>query len=142
MRSKKSNKIDILLSFLECTDGWIRVYDTCVWKSEDKKSFYYAAKHCQDLYPGARLYEPPNKSHNDLTYSLLSVNDYHWIGIHERISEGSWVYLSSNEPIPFTNWASNQPNDYQGDQETISRFIKLTLFHNLITKITHHAKWH
>ena len=50
----------------------------------------------------------------------VSVHREHWIGIHERISEDSWVYLSSNKPIPFTNWADGQPNDYEGvDQDCV-----------------------
>ena len=115
-------KIDILLSFLECPGGWrwMRVNDTCIWESRERKSFDDAVKHCQVLYPGgARLYEPPNKSHNDLNNGLLSLIENHWIGIHDRISEGYWTYLSSNEPIPFTNWQSSQPNDMWANQDCV-----------------------
>ena len=119
-------KIDILLSFLECPGGWrwMRVNDTCIWESRERKSFDDAVKRCQVLYPGgARLYEPPNKSHNDLTSSILSIETDHWIGIHERLSEDSWLYLSSNERVHNINWdrESGQPNDHnEVDQDCVT----------------------
>ena len=72
------------------------------------------------MYPGARLYEPSTKSHSALLANgLLKTLSAHWIGIHDRFEEGSWVYLSSSASIPYTNWNSDEPNNHGGDEDCV-----------------------
>ena len=42
--------------------------------------------------------------------------DWHWIGIHDRIEEDAWVYLSTNQTVSFTNWQSNQPDNHNDNE--------------------------
>ena len=42
-----------------------------------------------------------------------------WIGIHDIINEGNFIYDSSNEAIVYENWNSGDPNnDWTGEDCT------------------------
>ena len=34
----------------------------------------------------------------------------YWIGIHDQINQGNFVYDSDNEPIVYKNWSPGEPN--------------------------------
>ena len=108
--------------FLDCPTDWVRVIDSCIWVSNEKATFDEAAEKCKELdraHGIANLYEPPNKNHNDLVFDLLKTNENHWIGVHDRIEEDAWVYLSTNQTISFTYWQSNQPDNHNGNEDCV-----------------------
>ena len=76
-----------------------------------------ASEKCQELNSNARLYEPSYKIQHDLVASMLSQNDQYWMGIQK--SGDSWVYLSTNENVPFTRWQSGQPNNSNGNEDCV-----------------------
>ena len=96
--------------FLACPTDWVRVLDSCILVSNEKATFDEAVEKCKEFHSDASLYEPPNNHHSELVFNLLS-EDHHWIGIHDRIEEDTWVYLSTNEAISFTSWQDNEPNN-------------------------------
>ena len=53
----------------------------------------------------------------------MNVTSSGWIGIHDRISEGSWIYLSSSESVPFTNWNDNYVSYYAQDDDDCIRLV-------------------
>merc|ERR1711862_293235 len=105
----KYNQILTAVNLLACPFDWVRIVDSCIWGSNERATFEEAAIKCKELHSDASLYEPPNKTHNDLVFKLLSKH-HHWIGIHDRIEEDAWVYLSTNQTVSFTNWDENQPD--------------------------------
>ena len=58
------------------------------------------------------LFEPrsENENHNVYWLFLEYIEDYIWIGITDRDSEGFFVYVSNSEPIIYQNWGTNQPD--------------------------------
>ena len=59
---------------------------------------------CNDK--GGKMYEPRNE--NVMKKVLIQaktedIGDF-WIGIHDKIVEGTFVYASDNTPIKFDNW--------------------------------------
>ena len=105
--------------FLPCPSDWVRVVHSCIWVSNEKATFDNATEKCKELDSAASLYEPPNKHHNDLVFNLLKTNENHWIGIHDRIEEEAWVYLSTNQTISFTNWQGNQPDNHNDGEDCV-----------------------
>ena len=99
--------------FLTCPVGWERALDTCVRVSNEKANFDLASEKCQEL--DGRLYEPSHKNQNDLVASKLY---NHWIGI-KKSEENSWVYLSTNENVPFTSWRSGRPDNRTGNEDCV-----------------------
>ena len=115
---EKYNQILTAVNFLACPSKWVRVVDSCIWASNEKATFEEAAEKCKEVDSDASLYEPPNKNHNELV-SILLKDEIHWIGIHDRFEENTWVYLSTNESVSFTNWHKNQPDNYNNNEHCV-----------------------
>ena len=107
-------------NFSGCPSDWVRVLDSCILVSNEMATFDKAAEKCKEFHSDASLYEPPNKQHSDLVFNLLS-KEHHWIGIHDRNEENTWVYLSTNESISFANWQKNRPDNH-GNNEDCAEF--------------------
>jgi len=50
------------------------------------------------------------------TFITNNFSAYQWIGINDVQTEGTFVW-SSGQPVTYTNWAINQPDDYLGIQD-------------------------
>ena len=82
-----------------------------------KANFDLASRKCQELNSNARLYEPSYKIQHDLVASMLSQNDQYWMGIQK--SGDSWVYLSTNEDVPFTSWGIASPDNWNDNEDCV-----------------------
>ena len=51
----------------------------------------------------------------------------YWIGIHDQINQGNFVYDSDNEPIVYENWSPSEPNGDSREDCTVL--------------MKHNAKW-
>ena len=40
----------------------------------------------------------------------------YWLGISDRHVEGNWVFESSDENVTFTNWETDEPNNYKENE--------------------------
>ena len=99
----------------ECDSGWYRVMESCIWLSREKKNFDDARDHCATMnLDQGRLFEPTSRLQNDLVVTLLKnrQNESHaWIGITDRLEEGTFRYLSSGKEVFFTKWTIGEPNN-------------------------------
>ena len=43
--------------------------------------------------------------------------EYIWIGVNDILSEGNFVYESDKEPVKFTNWTANNPDNARGTED-------------------------
>ena len=46
------------------------------------------------------------------THILASTIDLYWIGLSDSLNEGEWKWTDGTELSGYTNWESNQPNNY------------------------------
>ena len=72
--------------------------------STTTKTFDDAKTTCKDV--GGQISEPKSKAVNDeLADEALNFNGgnsiNHWLGVSDKISEGTWVYVSNGQAIPF-----------------------------------------
>ena len=83
------------------------------------ETFEGALKFCKD--EGGILFEPRDTSITEILYSLMQakgINNF-WIGIHDKVNEGHFVYASNKSPIEWNKWSKGQPNSYGGDQDCV-----------------------
>merc|ERR1711953_675998 len=92
-----------------CPTNWNKVLNTCIYLSSGSATdFDTAIEKCEDM--DGKLYEPQSLFHNQLVYALIEEKGLEgsgfWIGIHDKFTEGSFVYQSNNRSIAFQHWGS------------------------------------
>ncbi len=75
---------------------------------------------------GGRLAEPKTAEDNaavsQMAWNMVAI--HLWIGVHDRITEGTWVYESdSQRPISYSQWAPCQLNDLTGQDCAVFNYI-------------------
>ena len=77
---------------LKCPPDWIRIMNSCIRTSTESLAFNEAAEKCKEFDTNARLYEPRSKLHNQLVFALLKerneIDNFRWIGVHDKHEEG------------------------------------------------------
>ena len=67
---------------------------------------------CNNL--GQKLFEPKyleiNSEVSKLAKEQVGNTWGYWIGIHDQINQGNFVYDSDNKPIVYENWSPSEPN--------------------------------
>jgi hypothetical protein len=119
------NDIDSL-----CNEGWAYADGSCFKAFGVKfeieaggthgmaewKTWPHAEQSCQDF--GGHLATIESRKHHETTVALskhLGV----WIGLSDRIEEGSFVW-SEGEPMAYETWDVNEPDDGKGPGSTLS----------------------
>lgn len=72
---------------------------------------------------GGRIALPTNEEENNLLMSLHVVlgSSYIMIGTTDKQIEGTFVDMH-NQPLTFTKWKKNEPNDYRGNEDCVVIF--------------------
>ena len=97
---------------LFCPEGWIEKAGKCYRLPDETADFHDAAARCQQL--GGKLTEPKNKQENDEVINLVkhySNKSRFWLGFTDENQEGKFVLLSTGEPMTYSSWADDQPDD-------------------------------
>uniref|UniRef100_A0A9J8CE66 C-type lectin domain-containing protein n=1 Tax=Cyprinus carpio carpio TaxID=630221 RepID=A0A9J8CE66_CYPCA len=70
---------------------------------------------------GGRIALPTNEEENTLLMSLHAVlgSSYIMIGTTDNQIEGTFVDMH-NQPLTFTKWMKNEPNDYRGNEDCVA----------------------
>jgi len=88
---------------------------TKVRKKDDTKA-YCASVFGEHLH--GRIHEPRSRSIQSTVISKWNTfapgGYYHWIGINDKQSEGTWRYDSDDSKIAFSSWTSGQPDGGTG----------------------------
>ncbi|XP_018958711.1 ladderlectin-like [Cyprinus carpio] len=97
----------------KCAYGWTNFGVRCYKFFPQTVNMITAERNCQNL--DSNLASVHNKMENDFLLSLLPSSSMRsWIGAHDAIQDGQWVW-SDGTPYDYTNWCSNEPNG--GDSE-------------------------
>merc|ERR1711973_537748 len=121
--NKAPNKLSCSVSFnvlsgVSCPDGWTESGRSCYLLSTDyirPATFASAAKFCEDL--GSILVEINNEEENAVVVAMAeeaavadnNVQRDYWIG-GVRGEDGTWRW-QSGDPMDYTNWCANCPDD-------------------------------
>ena len=83
------------------------------------KTLPEATNFCNNL--GQKLFEPKSLEADNEVSKLAKAQGLTWgpwIGIHDQIIEGNFMYVSSNTTILYENWNTGEPtNNWRGTDE-------------------------
>jgi len=96
-------------------NNFYKVYD-------DKKNWLNARAQCQS--DGAELAIPRSQEENDFIAGLVSGPV--WIGLNDIDEEGKYVGADGQEIWPYTNWETNQPDNYQQEPDLDEDGVHIT----------------
>ena len=96
--------------------NYLSVNGNCYYIKETKLSINDAKKYCQTAFGSehaGKLYEPKYKPTHDLVIRAANsiVQDWLWLGINDKSSEGQFQYFTTGGNLHFTNWRTGEPND-------------------------------
>ena len=96
--------------------NYVCVNGNSYYINENKISIDDAKKYCQTAFGSkivGRLYEPKDKATYDLVIKAANriVQDWLWLGINDKSSEGQFQYFTTGGNLHFTNWRTGEPND-------------------------------
>lgn len=110
------------LNDLRCLSGWTKFGRSC-YKSFDAKMLWHAAKaHCQR--DGASLVAINDAYELNFVRNLTRriYGDYAvWIGLR-RDSQGEFSRWENGEPLAYTKWFKNEPDNLFGDENCVEMF--------------------
>nr|XP_022296221.1 low affinity immunoglobulin epsilon Fc receptor-like [Crassostrea virginica] len=63
-------------------------------------------------------------SHSIQTFLQSECNSgVYWIGLNDKRTEGTFVWLDGVLPSLYTNWIPGEPNDHSGDEDCASAYL-------------------
>ncbi|XDV32058.1 hypothetical protein PO909_002955 [Leuciscus waleckii] len=91
-----------------CPAGWINFGLRCYKYFSHSTNWITAERNCLSL--GGNLASVHNKLENDFLLSLLTSSTRSWVGAHDGVQEGQWLW-SDGTKFFYTNWCPGEPND-------------------------------
>eukprot|EP00961_Rhodomonas_salina_P019548 263360-Rhodomonas_salina.1 len=89
----------------------------CFYAPEGQKNWADAEADCSETY-GATLASVLSEAENEIVKRLArNVGGEVWIGFNDILTEGTFVWADGAASDAFTNWNSNEPNDFQGNED-------------------------
>lgn len=105
------------------TDIGIREFNGhnyCVLYLSDILGWHEAESYCE--LRGGHLATITSSSEQSFIQSLIPSNQNYWIGGTDEGHEGKWTWVTG-EDWQYTNWCSNQPDNYSGDFHVREDFL-------------------
>ena len=71
---------------------------------------------------GGTVYGPRDENAMKLVLDHAKVENIteFWLGIHDKVVEGKFVYASDNLPINYDNWKEGEPNNHEDMEDCVS----------------------
>ncbi|XP_062568466.1 perlucin-like [Saccostrea cucullata] len=103
----------------QCPHGWIQRNSSCyafITGAPDGST--EAEIYCNFLH--SRLVEIETVAENE--FIRIHLMDNHlkgnfWIGLSDVLVEGEWVWLSTQSPATYTDWAPHEPNNANSNEK-------------------------
>ncbi|XP_069142061.1 asialoglycoprotein receptor 2-like [Argopecten irradians] len=101
----------------DCPDGWVKHQESCHFFSHDRLSWPGAIVVCKLI--GGYLAEVQDDSEkNFLDTTVDQQNEHYWIGAHDAVQEGSFVWATSRQPISVNHFV-HSPDNYKNNEGCI-----------------------
>ncbi|XP_033729037.1 perlucin-like protein [Pecten maximus] len=104
----------------ECPSGWIGHGHSCYFFSNKNRNWYDAGYTCEAIH--SKRVAIDSEDENTFLAGVLSHfrgafrSDSFWTeGTSEGSSDGSYKWATSQDPVTYTNWDTNEPNATVGD---------------------------
>ena len=116
MKTKISENSEKFRHLVDCPiekSEYFEVFGKCYFTDKIKRNFDDSQAHCKKIFPlGGRLFEPRDEATNEEVVKVESKihgSNLAWIGIIDRISQGSHRYSSDNGQLTLSQWGSGEP---------------------------------
>merc|ERR1712130_1024790 len=107
-----------------CSPPWKSLDTGCYLFQEWNSTWYNARRECKQS--GGYLLEIDSRGEEDAIIGEIVDRgwDGHshygfWIGLTDIFHDGTWVWDNLGKPLNFSNWASGEPNNYNGAQHCV-----------------------
>ncbi|XP_072174350.1 macrophage mannose receptor 1-like [Diadema setosum] len=107
-------------AFARCEAGWLEHGNKCYYFEWSRKNFATAENACSAK--GAHLTSINDQDEQDFLSLRAKVGGAQlWIGLHDSSDESSFVWTDGSpyNTNTFSNWAPNQPDDWQNREDCI-----------------------
>merc|ERR1719481_1919027 len=94
--------------------GWIRSGDNFYLISQEKMNWFEARQFCQDHH-GFLAEIKSDEEQQNVNQILQDGRDY-WIGLEDFTEEGKFIWDHSKEDMEYSNWAANQPDNWDDNE--------------------------
>ncbi|CAM1313044.1 CLEC17A (predicted) [Pycnogonum litorale] len=107
-----------------CKDGWSQFEYFCYklfgkYDTKEPKSWHDAFAYCRSLGPSYDLVSINSKAESNFINVLIGFQvSGAWLGLNDRSTE-SRFYWTDNSETTYTNWAKNEPNNFQGNEDCV-----------------------
>ncbi|XP_062605374.1 perlucin-like protein [Saccostrea cucullata] len=107
--------------FGNCPHGWLRNSSSCyLFVTHVDNDWTESEYFCSML--GAKLVEIETEEENNYIRSHARTAHQHkqsgfWIGGTDAVVEGEWIWMKSQTPFSYTDWARNFPDDYESNED-------------------------
>ncbi|XP_048769474.2 perlucin-like protein [Ostrea edulis] len=102
-----------------CPNHWTNHQSSCYLFMQDVPvDFIEAGSFCQRR--ASKLVEVETAYENNFLRSHIvgtRPQEGYWIGLSDIVSEGEWVWTSTQTKASFVDWTPNQPDNSQGHQD-------------------------
>ena len=108
-----------------CSPPWKSLDTGCYLFQEWNSTWYNARRECKQS--GGYLVEIDSEEEQDaIRFEIQDRGwDGHshygfWIGLTDIFHDGTWVWDNLGKPLDYSNWASGEPNNYNGAQHCVA----------------------
>merc|ERR1719381_96133 len=108
-----------------CSPPWKSLDTGCYLFQEWNSTWYNARRECKQS--GGYLVEIDSREEQDAIESEISDRGWDgnshfgfWIGLTDIFHDGTWVWDNLGKPLDYSNWASGEPNNYNGAQHCVA----------------------
>jgi len=103
--------------------GWIPLQGSCYMTSPSPLTWFQAQEFCNTK--GGYLAEITSAKESDLVSSVLSQDLEFWIGLNDLANSGHYVWQHSFTQMSWSNWASGQPDHFNGKEHCVEMWMEL-----------------
>ena len=92
-----------------CDDQWDRFSDHCYYFSTETKTWDQAMEFCQNN--NGSLLEIDSNEEIQFILGTSRAENYLWVGAHDRVLEGQFIWQTSKRAVHQDLWYKNEPNN-------------------------------
>ena len=119
--SVKSRINEKLWEVAACDDGWKSFLGHCYFFSSEATTWDKAMEYCQNN--NGSLLEIDSNEEVQFILASAGADNLLWVGAHDRVKEGQFIWQSSKRPVQQHLWFKTEPNN-SGDGEDCAEFYK------------------
>ena len=108
-----------------CSPPWKSLDTGCYLFQEWNSTWYNARRECKQS--GGYLVEIDSQEEQGAIRDEIDDRGWDgnshfgfWIGLTDIFHDGTWVWDNLGKPLDFSNWASGEPNNYNGAQHCVA----------------------